>query len=61
MNSLDADDWAIGTAYGILAPKIQKVRFLETKPNLYPLNNKDQLSVTNPRDMLHHGERAANK
>jgi len=23
--------------------------------------NKDQLSLTNPRDALHHGERAANK
>jgi len=23
--------------------------------------NKDQLSMTNPRDALHHGERAANK
>ena len=23
--------------------------------------NKDQLLVTNPRDALHHGERAANK
>jgi len=24
-------------------------------------NNKDQLSLTNPRDALHQGERAANK
>jgi len=60
MNSLDADDWATGKASGIPAPKIQKVRFLETQPNLYPLN-KDQLSLTYPRDIMHHGERAANK
>jgi len=26
-----------------------------------PRLNKDQLSLTNPRDALHHGERAANK
>jgi len=25
------------------------------------IENKDQLSLTNPRDALHHGERAANK
>jgi len=25
------------------------------------MTNKDQLSLTNPRDMLHHGERVANK
>jgi len=28
---------------------------------LPPKYNKDQLSLTNPRDALHHGERAANK
>jgi len=28
---------------------------------LHALTNKDQLSLTNPRNMLHHGERAANK
>jgi len=25
------------------------------------MRHKDQLSLTNPRDALHHGERAANK
>jgi len=29
--------------------------------NILSRINKDQLSLTNPRDMLHHGKRAANK
>jgi len=27
----------------------------------FQIPNKDQLSLTNPRDALHHGERAVNK
>ena len=32
-----------------------------TKRRQLPVGNKDQLSLTNPRDALHHGEGAANK
>jgi len=37
------------------------VRTLSHLISLYKSNYKDQLSLTNPRDALHHGERPVNK
>jgi len=42
-------------------PKTKFLWGLDHKGLAPMVTNKDQLSLTNPHDVLHHGERAANK
>jgi len=50
-----------GIISGIISIQVLSVTDDGTKVTAVSTLNKDQLSLTNPRDAVHHGERAVNK